>query len=171
MTYPQRRASRELPPIDPLQPRYSCLAWDQRLALDQVRPHAARDLASAFQRNPRLAHDAAEGNTSGAARAMAEEAKVRADPELRAGRFVESWQAMQRTRAGMERAGDRDGAERLRGRMERLAGGLHRDPQLESALAKRAPELELNMERGRSIGQELAQSVSMGRERDRGMSL
>jgi hypothetical protein len=102
---------------------------------------------------------------------MAEEAKVRADPELRAGRFVESWQAMQRTRAGMERAGDRDGAERLRGRMERLAGGLHRDPQLESALAKRAPELELNMERGRSIGQELAQSVSMGRERDRGMSL
>ena len=139
--------------------------------LDQVRPHAARDLASAFQRDPQLAHEAAEGNTGGAGRAMAEEVKVRADPELRAGRFVESWQAMRRAHAGLERAGDRDGAERLRGRMETLAGRLHRDPQLESALAKRAPELELKMERGRSIGQELAQSVSSGRERDRGMSL
>ena len=140
-------------------------------ALDQVRPHAARDLASAFQRDPRLAHDVAEGNTGGAARAMAEEARVRADPELRAGRFVESWQAMQRTRAGMERAGDKEGAERVAKRMETLAGGLHRDPQLESALRARAPELELKMERGRSIGQELAQSIGGGRDRDRGMSL
>ncbi|PZU56368.1 MAG: conjugal transfer relaxase TraA, partial [Sphingobium sp.] len=140
-------------------------------ALDRTRPHAARDLASAFQRDPRLAHDAAEGNTGGAARAMAEEAKVRADPDLRADRFVESWQAMQRDRTAKERSGDKEGAERLRGRMETLAGGLHRDPQLESALAKRAPELALKMERGRTIGQELTQSVSIGRERNRGMSL
>ena len=51
-----------------------------------------------------------------------------------------------------------------------IAGGLHRDPQLESILRRRAPELALNMERGRSIGQELAQSVNVGRDRDRGMS-
>jgi hypothetical protein len=37
-------------------------------------------------------------------------------------------------------------------------------------LQRRAPELALSMERGRSIGQELAQSVSIGRDRDRGMS-
>jgi hypothetical protein len=54
--------------------------------------------------------------------------------------------------------------------MESMAGGLHRDPQLESVLRRRAPELALSMERGRSIGQELAQSVSIGRDRDRGMS-
>jgi Ti-type conjugative transfer relaxase TraA len=139
-------------------------------ALDRTRPDAARDLASALARDPKLTEQAAQGNTAGAARAMAEEARVRADPDLRAGRFVESWRAMQRDRAGMERAGDKQGAERLRGRMEKLAGGLHRDPQLESALAKRAPELELKMERGRSIGQELAQQIG-GRDRDRGMSL
>ncbi|MFD1788561.1 Ti-type conjugative transfer relaxase TraA [Sphingomonas floccifaciens] len=139
-------------------------------ALDSTRPDAARDLASALARDPRLTEQAAAGNTAGAARAMAEEARVRTDPELRAGRFVESWRAMQRDRAGMERAGDKAGAERLRGRMEKLAGGLHRDPQLESALARRAPELELKMERGRSIGQELAQQIG-GRDRDRGMSL
>ena len=139
-------------------------------ALDQVRPHGARDLASAIERDPRLARDAAEGNTGGAAKAMEVERQVRIDPEKRAGRFVEQWQDMKAARASMERAGDRAGAEKLGKRMESIAGGLHRDPQLESALKRHAPELALNMERGRSIGQELAQSVGQGRDRDRGMS-
>ncbi len=139
-------------------------------ALDQVRPHAARDLASAIERDPRLARDAAEGNTGGAAKAMERERQVRIDPEKRAGRFVEQWQGLKEARISMERAGDRAGAEKIGKRMESIAGGLHRDPQLESVLRRRAPELALSMERGRSIGQELAQSVSIGRDRDRGMS-
>ncbi|MBB4611270.1 Ti-type conjugative transfer relaxase TraA [Sphingomonas yabuuchiae] len=139
-------------------------------ALDQVRPHAARDLASALARDPRLIEQAAGGNTSGAAKAMETERQVRIDPEKRAGRFVEQWQGLKEARASMERAGDRAGAEKLGKRMEGIAGGLHRDPQLESALRARAPELELKMERGRSIANELAQSVSIGRDRDRGMS-
>ena len=139
-------------------------------ALDATRPHAARDLASAIERDPRLARDAAEGNTGGAAKAMETERQVRIDPEKRAGRFVEQWQGMKEARASMERAGDRAGAEKLGKRMESMAGGLHRDPQLESVLRRRAPELALSMERGRSIGQELAQSVAIGRDRERGMS-
>lgn len=139
-------------------------------ALDQVRPHAARDLASALARDPKLIEQAAGGNTSGAARAMETERQVRIDPEKRAGRFVEQWQGMKEARASMERADDHAGAEKLGKRMESIAGGLHRDPQLESVLQRRAPELALSMERGRSIGQELAQSVSIGRDRDRGMS-
>jgi hypothetical protein len=139
-------------------------------ALDQVRPHAARDLASAIERDPRLARDAAGGNTSGAAKAMETERQVRIDPEKRAGRFVEQWQGMKEARASMERTGDRAGAEKLGKRMESMAGGLHRDPQLESVLRARAPELALSMERGRSIGQELAQSIQPSRDRDRGMS-
>jgi Ti-type conjugative transfer relaxase TraA len=139
-------------------------------ALDRVRPLGSRDLASAIERDPRLARDAAEGNTGGAAKAMETERQVRIDPEKRAGRFVEQWQDMKAARASMERAGDRAGAEKLGKRMESIAGGLHRDPQLESALKRHAPELALNMERGRSIGQELAQSVGQGRDRDRGMS-
>ena len=139
-------------------------------ALDQVRPHGARDLASALSRNPQLARDAAEGNTGGAAKAMETERQVRIDPEKRAGRFVEQWQGMKEAQASMERAGDRAGAEKLGKRMEGIAGRLHRDPQLESVLRARAPELALSMERGRSIGQELAQSVAIKRDRDRGMS-
>jgi Ti-type conjugative transfer relaxase TraA len=139
-------------------------------ALDQVRPHGARDLASAIERDPRLARDAAEGNTGGAAKAMETERQVRIDPEKRAGRFVEQWQGMKNARASMERAGDHAGAEKLGKRMESIAGGLHRDPQLESVLRRRAPELALSMERGRSIGQELAQSIQPSRDRDYGMS-
>ena len=139
-------------------------------ALDQVRPHAARDLASALARDPKLIEQAAGGNTSGAAKAMETERQVRIDPEKRAGRFLEQWQGMKDAQASMERAGDHAGAEKIGKRMEGIAGGLHRDPQLESVLQRRAPELAPGMERGRSIGQELAQSVSIGRDRDRGMS-
>ena len=139
-------------------------------ALDATRPDAARDLASAMQRDPKLIEQAASGDTGGAARAMAEEQRVRLDPDARADRFVAGWQAMQRQRAGLERAGDTAGAETMRGRMAQAAGGLARDPHLESALRRRAPELEIRIERERSIGDALARSIEPGRERDRGMS-
>ena len=138
--------------------------------LDANRPHAARDLASALRRDPKLIEQAAGGNTGGAARAMAEEQRVRLDPEARAGRFVEAWKAMQRDRAALEQAGDRAGAERLRGNMAKVAGAIGRDPQLESALRRRAPELALKLEKDRAIGDALAKSLEPGRERDRGLS-
>jgi cell fate (sporulation/competence/biofilm development) regulator YlbF (YheA/YmcA/DUF963 family) len=141
-----------------------------RRGLDAVRPHAARDLASALSRDPKLIEQAAGGNTGGAVRAMAEEQRVRLDPDARADRFVEGWQAMQRQRAGLERSGDSAGAERMQARMEKAAGGLARDPQ-RSALRRRAPELEIRIERERSIGDALAASLDRGdRQRDRGMS-
>ncbi|MCP3736259.1 Ti-type conjugative transfer relaxase TraA [Sphingomonas sp. RP10(2022)] len=139
-------------------------------ALDAARPDAARDLSAAFRRDPSLIEQASGGNTGGAARAMAEEQRIRLDPDARADRFVTGWQAMQRQRAGLERAGDHEGAEKTRGRMAQAAGGLARDPQLESALRRRAPELEIRIERERSIGDALARSVGPAIDRDRGMS-
>jgi len=138
--------------------------------LDGIRPKAAQDMAAAFARDPSLAHDAASGRPAAAMQAMAQEARVRTDPELRADRFVESWQAMQRDRAALERAGNSASAQKAAGRMGQLAEGLQRDPQLEAALAKRAPELALKPERERSIGQELSRSVEPTRDHDRGMS-
>src|SRR3546814_13373250 len=58
-------------------------------ALDQIRAGASRDMASAFQREPGLLHEAAAGRSGPMMDAMAQEAKVRADPNLRADRFVE----------------------------------------------------------------------------------
>ena len=135
--------------------------------LDQVRPDAACDLASAFRRDPRLVEQVAGGNTGGAARAMAEERRVRLDPDARADRFVESWRGLGRERAG----GDQARADKAVTRMGAMAEGLRRDPELAKALERRAPELELKLERGRSIEKSLEQSIGIGRERDRGMSL
>jgi Ti-type conjugative transfer relaxase TraA len=136
-------------------------------ALDAARPHAARDLASALRREPKLIEQAAGGNTGGAARAMAEEQRVRLDPDARADRFVESWRGLARERTG----GDQTRADKATTLMGALAEGLRRDPELAKALERRAPELELKLERGRSIDKSLEQSIGIGRERDRGMSL
>ena len=135
-------------------------------ALDQVRPDAARDLDSAFRRNPGLIGQAAGGDTAGAVRAMAEERRVRLDPDARAERFVESWRDLARERAG----GDQARSDKAVTRMGAMADGLRRDPDLAKALERRAPELELKLERGRSIEKSLEQSIGIGRERDRGMS-
>jgi Ti-type conjugative transfer relaxase TraA len=136
-------------------------------ALDQVRPGGARDLDSAFRRDPGLIGQAAEGKTGGAARAMAEERRVRLDPDARADRFVESWRGLARERAG----GDQARADKATTRMGAMAKGLRRDPKLAKALERRAPEMELKLERGRSIEKSLEQSIGIDRERDRGMSL
>ena len=135
-------------------------------ALDQVRPDGARDLNSAFHRDPVLIGQAAEGKTGGAARAMAEERRVRLDPDARADRFVESWRGLAREQAG----GDQVKADKAATRMGAMAKDLRRDPELAKALERRAPELELKLERGRSIERSLEQSIGIGRERDRGMS-
>jgi Ti-type conjugative transfer relaxase TraA len=139
-------------------------------ALDRMRPEAARDLASAFRRNPGLIGQAVEGRTGSAVRAMAQERHVRLDPDARAERFVETWKQMDQTRAHMEKSGNENGAEKIRGDMARVAGAIGRDPQLESALRQRAPELELKLEKDRAIGAALAESILPGRERDLGLS-
>ena len=89
-----------------------------------------------------------------------------ADPGARADRFVESWRGLARERAG----GDQARVEKATTRMGVMAEGLRRDPELAKALERRAPELELKLERGRSIERSLEQSIGIGRERDRGMS-
>ncbi len=140
-------------------------------ALDQTRPQAARDLAAAFRREPALIGEAATGRTNATVRAMALEAEVRTNPELRADRFVAAWRQLGQQRDRLERGGDDAGADRLSKRMESLAGALHRDPQLESLLRNRNAELGIEMKRGRSVGEVLTHSLGIRRGRDYGMSL
>ena len=58
-------------------------------ALDAIRPNASTDLGAAFQRQPELVHEAAQGRSQTALRAMQLEAEIRTDPFQRADRFVE----------------------------------------------------------------------------------
>lgn len=140
-------------------------------ALDAIRPHAAADLASAFQRQPELTREAADGRSQGAIRAMQLESEIRVNPVQRADRFVNDWQRLGQARAVMQQDGNDNGARHIAGRMDDMAKGLERDPQVESLLRNRTRELGLGKDIGRDLSRDLAASVSFERTRSIGMSL
>ena len=126
------------------------------------------DLASVIERDPKLAREAAAGDMRGVSRAMAEEARVRADPMLRAGRFLERWQTL-----SAERGDAQNGPAAQR--MVIMVDDLRHDPALRIELERRAPELGLGRDRQPSIEQTLERQLRLERERslqqDRGLSL
>jgi len=127
-------------------------------ALDRVRDQGTRDLVSAFQRDPTLVHDAAAGHTRGAVRAMAEEARVRVDPALRAGRFMERWRALE--------AENGAGSSRTAAQVE-MIDGLRHDPALRGELERNAPELGLDRDRQQVAEQMRQRQIEMQRARER----
>ena len=142
-------------------------------ALDQIRPGASDDLASAAQRDPALLRGAAAGRSGPMIEAMAQEARVRADPHLRADRFVERWQGLSAQRDQLYRAGDMTGHQKAGQAMAGMAKSLERDPQVESILRGRTRELGLETARNqldmnRELGRKLARNLEIGR--DRGLS-
>jgi hypothetical protein len=139
-------------------------------ALDAIRANAAADLASAIQRQPELVHEAAGGRTQAAMQAMQLEAEIRADPFQRADRFVKGWQQLQQHHQDLQRDGDFRGAKRTAQEMAVMAKSLERDAQVESLLLGRRRELGIDMDTGRSLARDLANSVSFDRSRDLGMS-
>jgi hypothetical protein len=144
-------------------------------ALDQIRPGASRDMASAMERDPGLLREAAAGRSGPMVAAIGEEARVRADPNLRADRFVERWQGLKQERDRLYRAGDMAGREKAGKDMVGMAKSLERDPQVESILRGRTRELglEIGMNRSRDVsGGELGRQLTqeLGISRDRGMS-
>jgi hypothetical protein len=133
-------------------------------------------MASAMQRDPALLREAAAGRNGPMVEAMAQEARVRADPHLRADRFVERWQQLSQDRDRLYRAGDMTAREKAGKDMAGMAKSLERDPQVESILRGRTRELglEIGMNRSRDmmgrgeLGRQLTQDLGIGR--DRGLS-
>ncbi len=140
-----------------------------RMAMGKIGPHAAKDLERAYVRDPALAGETASGRTQRAVRVLQLEAEVRANPRLRADRFVERWQGLERQRSALHRAGDMTGAGQVKDRMGAMAKSLERDPQVESLLRARRPELGLPVEMGRSVGQGLSDYLGIGRGRGLGI--
>ena len=134
-------------------------------ALDQIRPGASRDLASAMQRDPVLLREAAAGRSGPMIEAMAQEARVRADPNLRADRFVERWQQLSQDRDRLIQAGDMTGREKAGKEMAGMAKSLERDPQVESILRNRTRELglEMGINQNRELARELTRDLGLGR--------
>ncbi len=134
-----------------------------RAALDAIRPHAARDLDSAFDRDPALLGEAASGRTQRVIRAMQAEAEIRHDPKLRADRFVERWKNLDRQRTRLERGGNWQAERSVRNSMGAMAKSLQRDPQMESILRNRSRELGIAMEMGRGVGRNLIEYLGLSR--------
>ncbi|MGH7022555.1 MAG: AAA family ATPase, partial [Caulobacteraceae bacterium] len=142
-----------------------------RRELDAFDPHASRDIERAYKADPPLAHEAAGGRTTRAIRAMQMEAELRVNPALRADRFVETWQGLERKSNEAYRQGDMSGMRRIRDQMGAMAKSLERDPQLESILAGRKQQLGITFETGRSIGRSLAMAIGFDMGRGRGIGI
>jgi ATP-dependent exoDNAse (exonuclease V) alpha subunit len=140
-----------------------------RAALDAIRPHAAPDMDSAFERDPALVREAADGRTKAAIRAMQAEAEIRNDPRLRADRFVARWQDLERQRMEFYRSGDWQAERSIKASMGAMGKSLERDAQMESILRNRTRELGIPMDLGRGVGPNIAEYLGLGRER--GLSL
>ena len=138
-----------------------------RGALDRVQPNALRDMGAAIERNPALIREAASGRGGPLLAAMAKEARVRADPQLRADRFVERWQGLRAEHDRHSRAGNMAEGEKSSKIMENMAKSLERDPQMEAVLRGRARELglEISMKQDRNLSRDLR----LGLGRDRGL--
>ncbi len=134
-------------------------------ALDALRPSGATDLATAIERAPQLAVEAAAGRSQAAHQAMKMEAELRADPGKRADRFVSDWRQLSETREALQRGGDVAGARGVANRMAELAKGLERDPQLTARLQNRTRELGLDHKLERSLERELTATIGLGRSR------
>ena len=110
-------------------------------ALSCLKTISLRDAEAAYAKNPELTHEAATGRVNRAVRALQLETELRTDPQLRADRFVERWQKLDRTSQRQYQAGDMADYKATRSAMGDMAKSLERDPQLESLLANRKAAL------------------------------
>jgi Ti-type conjugative transfer relaxase TraA len=142
-----------------------------RAALNELRPKAGRDLATAFSRQPELVAEAASGRTTNAIRAMQLEAEIRTNPAMRADRFVSDWQRLHRQRDQAFDAGKYSRAEAATSSMGAMAKGLERDPQVDSLLSNRKIELGLHASGSGGIGHQLHEYLGLGRGRGIGIGM
>ena len=142
---------------------------EARRELDALRDNASRDAEAAYKRDPTLATEAANGAPERARRAMLFEGELRADPGLRADRFIERWTKLKDQSQRAHEAGDMQGRQAIRSEMASMAKSLEKDPQLDSLLANRKLELGITFDTGRSLGAEIA--INHGIDLGRGLGI
>ncbi|MBB4836998.1 Ti-type conjugative transfer relaxase TraA [Sphingomonas kyeonggiensis] len=142
---------------------------EARKDLNALREHASHDLETAYKKDPSLAREAAGGSFKRAMRAMQLEAEIRADPAMRADRFVERWNKLSGQADRAYVTGDFAARRSAQNEMAGMAKSLERDPQLESLLAARKVELGISLDSGRRLGAELAFNHGIDFGRGRGL--
>ncbi len=157
--------------------KQSGLAWTQLAAkeraadeLNKFAAGSAQDIQAAFDRDPSLVSEAANGQTQRTIRAMQIEAEMRNDPQLRAQRFVDDWKHHDQQRDKFSRSGDDFRAIQHNNKLDDLRDTLRRDPQIDSILLNRKLELKRELERGgHDMG--LVEHLGISRRRELGISM
>lgn len=129
----------------PTLPHQTSALHKARAALDELGKRASKDMERAYKDDPSLAHEAADGRTQRAIRAMKLEAEIRTSPSLRADRLVQNRQQLDGQRREAYARGDHPAMHRVREHMGAMADGLQRDPKMESVLAGRKRDLGISI--------------------------
>jgi Ti-type conjugative transfer relaxase TraA len=144
--------------------------------LDTVRSGGAEDMRKAMNADRSLIADAAQGRTAGAISAMERQASMRineqriaAQNERRADAFVDSWQRETARYEKLRKGPNAAASNKVRASLVDMAKGLERDPQLESLLAGRRPQLGLDAMSKKPLSQDLQKSLGLSRGLGMGM--
>uniref|UniRef100_UPI000AD65B42 AAA family ATPase n=1 Tax=Phenylobacterium sp. CCH12-B4 TaxID=1768784 RepID=UPI000AD65B42 len=158
----ERMRARSLPVL----PHQDLAMGRAEASLSKIDAAAAKDLRSALERRPGLAGRIGQPDGLEATlKAMAQEARIRVDPQLRADRFVADWTALSGRHAELKGWEHREARQAVEGRMKTMAQGLGRDADLAAALGVRRKELGLQAQRNVSqdLTKELTRTISPGR--------
>ncbi len=94
---------------------------------------------------------------------------MRTNPASRADRFIDDWSKLANREHAFRRDYDERGVARIRADMGMMAKSLERDPQIESLVRQRLPQIGIRVESGASLSHDLQRWLS--RSRDIGLSL
>jgi Ti-type conjugative transfer relaxase TraA len=155
----------------------------QRTALDKagaelnaLRPDSFGDLRKAVNRDLSLIPEAVKGRTDRAIQAMEQQARLRIETqriaaanERRADSFVDQWKRQSEQYRALRKNGSSAASHNVRASLVGLAKGLERDPQLESVLANRRPQLGLDAMSTKPLSQDLQKSLGLSRGLGMGM--
>ncbi len=144
--------------------------------LDTVCSGGAEDMRKAMNADRSLIADAAQGRTAGAISAMERQASMRireqriaAQNERRAIAFVDSWQRETAHYKKLRKTPNVAASNKVRASLVDMAKGLERDPQLESLLAGRRPQLGLDAMSTKPLSQDLQKLLGFSRGLGMGM--
>ncbi|NBS35503.1 MAG: Ti-type conjugative transfer relaxase TraA [Methylocystaceae bacterium] len=144
---------------------------EARKTLNAINPHYSKDLERAYSANASLTQETANGNPRRAIQVLQVEAEIRANPDLRADRFVQRWQTLSRQRNDLLKRDELSTRQRLTATMGEMARGLERDPQVESILRNRQKDLGLSPGLEQSVSRSLLIQLGLQRQRDLGIGI
>jgi Ti-type conjugative transfer relaxase TraA len=161
--------------LEPLASQRSALT-KAGAALNALRPDSFGDLRKAVNRDLSLIPEAVKGRTNRAIQAMEQQARSRIEAqriataiERRADVFVDQWQRQSEQYRALRKGGSASASDKVRASLVGMAKGLERDPQLESVLANRRPQLGLDAMSTKPLSQDLQKSLGLSRRLGMGM--